>query len=253
MDAFGLHYEDQGGGPSTLVFLHYFAGSSRSWTHIVPALSARHRCIAIDLPGFGNTLPLSNFSVQAMADAIAAFTLSGDLRRYILIGHSMGGKIAMACSAAKPPGLVGVILVAPSPPTPEPMEEHERNRLLTSHRDRASAEKTLQSITRFTLTKEDTAICIDDNLRTSALAWHWWLASGSRENIASKIGDISCPVLVLGGTLDPVIPPHVIVTEVTSRMPTARYIQVNGAGHLLPFEAPQQLASAIQSFAGQYS
>ncbi len=253
MDAFELHHQSLGGGEPALVFLHYFAGSSRSWKHVAHALTARHRCVTIDLPGFGNTPPLSNFSVQAVADAIAAFILHSDLGPYILVGHSMGGKLAMACATGRPSGLEGVILVAPSPPTPEPMEEQERNRLLASHGDRASAEMTLQFITRRPVTEEDKVICIDDNLRTSALAWHWWLASGSRENIASEIDRIACPVLVLGGTLDPVIPSHVITAQVTSRMPTSRYVQISGAGHLLPFEAPQELAGAIQAFAGQYS
>ncbi|WP_441985815.1 alpha/beta fold hydrolase [Microvirga sp. 2YAF29] len=253
MDALELHHQDQGAGSPALVFLHYFAGSARSWNHVVRSLAAGHRCGTVDLPGFGSTPPLPDFSVQAMAEAIAAFILSCDLGQYILIGHSMGGKLAMACAAQKPPGLAGLVLVAPSPPTPEPMEEYERDRLLTTHGDLASAERTLQSIARRPLSEEDKAICIDDNLRTSALAWHWWLASGSRENIAPEIAQITCPVLVLGGTLDPVIPPHVITTQVTSRMPAARYVQISGAGHLVPFEAPQELAGAIQAFAGQPS
>jgi pimeloyl-ACP methyl ester carboxylesterase len=251
MDDFELHYDDRGGGSTALVFLHYFAGSARSWVHVINALGGQHRCICIDLPGFGSTPPLSAFSVRAMADAIAAFTLRRSLKDYILIGHSMGGKLAMACAIKRPPDLKGLILVAPSPPSPEPMDEDERNRLLSSYGDRASAEQTLQTITRHSLTAEDKAICIDDNLRTSASAWHWWLASGSREDITSEVRDIVCPVLVLGGTLDPVIPPHVITTQVTSRMPTAKYIQINGAGHLLPFEAAQELSREVHSFAEQ--
>lgn len=252
MDAFELHHEDQGSGSPALVFLHYFAGSSRSWVHVAHALSPRHHCVTIDLPGFGNTPPLPDFNVRGVADAIAACIHHYDFGQYILIGHSMGGKLAMACAAENPDSLAGLILVAPSPPTPEPMEENERQRLLASHGDRAAAEQTLRSIARLPLTEEDKAICIDDNLRTSAPAWEWWLASGSREDIAPEIDKIACPVLVLGGTLDPVIPPQVITTQVTSRIPTARYTQISGAGHLLPFEAPQDLADAIQAFAEQH-
>jgi pimeloyl-ACP methyl ester carboxylesterase len=251
MDEFELHYDEQGSGSPALVFLHYFAGSSRSWIHVVDALAGKHRCVSIDLPGFGLTPPLSAYNVQAMADAIAAFIRRRDLGRYILIGHSMGGKLAMACAVEKPPGLTGLILVAPSPPSPEPMEEDERKRLLSSHGDRASAEQTLQIIIRRPLSAEDKAICIDDNLRTSASGWDWWLASGSREDISSEVGGIACPVIVLGGTLDPVIPPHVITTRVTSRMTSANYIQIDGAGHLLPFEAPQEVGREIHSFAEQ--
>jgi pimeloyl-ACP methyl ester carboxylesterase len=251
MDDFELHYDDRGSGSPALVFLHYFAGSSRSWVHVVDALVGQHRCISIDLPGFGSTPPLSALSVQAMADTIAGFVSRRGFADYILIGHSMGGKLAMACAVERPPGLKGLILVAPSPPSPEPMEEDERNRLLSTHGDRASAERTVQIISRRPLTAEDKATCIDDNLRTSASAWHWWLASGSREDITFEVGDIACPVLVLGGTLDPVIPPQVITTQVTSRLTTAKYIQIDGAGHLLPFEAPQELSREVHSFSQQ--
>jgi pimeloyl-ACP methyl ester carboxylesterase len=253
MNAFEPHYDDQGSGSSALVFLHYFAGSSRSWVHIVHSLSSRHRCIAIDLPGFGNTPPLPDFSVEAVADAVAAFIQRRNLSQYILIGHSMGGKLAMACASKNPVGLTGLILVAPSPPTPEPMEESERHRLLNTHGEYAAAEQTLQSITRRSLSAEDKAICIDDNIQTSAPAWDWWLTSGSRENIVSEIGNIDCPVLVVGGTLDPVISPQVITTQVIPTIPTAKYNQISGAGHLVPFEAPQELADAIQTFAEQHT
>jgi pimeloyl-ACP methyl ester carboxylesterase len=252
MNAFEFHNEDQGSGAPALVFLHYFAGSSRSWVHIVNSLSSRHRCIPIDLPGFANTPPLPDFSVEAVSDAVAAFIQRRNLSQYILIGHSMGGKLAMACASKKPIGLVGLVLVAPSPPTPEPMEESERHRLLNSHGDYAAAEQTLQSITQRSLTAEDKSICIDDNIRTSLPAWVWWLTSGSRENIVPEIRNIDCPVLVVGGTLDPVISPQVITTQITPIIPTAKYNQISGAGHLLPFEAPRELADTIQTFAERY-
>jgi pimeloyl-ACP methyl ester carboxylesterase len=251
MNEVDIHFEDQGSGSPALVFLHYFAGSSRSWLHVAGELAKTHRCISVDLPGFGSTPPLSEFSVQVMADALEGLIRRLKLEHYILIGHSMSGKLAMACATDGPTELKGLILVAPSPPSPEPMDEAERSRLLASHGDRASAEQTLREITRRPLTAEDKSVCIDDNLRTSSAAWHWWLSSGSRENIASDVGRIACPVLVLGGTLDPVIPPHVITTQVTSRITAAIYTQINGAGHLLPFEAPLEVSDAIQSFASQ--
>ena len=213
-----LHLQDQGSGTPALVFLHYFAGSLRSWLHVTGDLSRTFRCLRIDIPGFGRSAPLPAYSVDAVAQVVATLIAGLRLDSYVLVGHSMGGKLALACAAANPPGLAGLVLVAPSPPSPEPMDEGERSRLLATHGDRASAEQTVRTITRRPIPTEDVAICVEDNLLTSPEAWHWWLAQGSREDITAEAGRVACPVLVLGGSDDPVIPPHVIAAEVMPRL-----------------------------------
>src|SRR5215207_8184073 len=126
-----LYLEEGGAGSPALVFLHYFAGSSRSWDHVSDALSRSSRCVRFDLPGFGRSPPPPAYSVHKVAHLVSAEITRLHLDHYVVVGHSMGGKIAMACAVAQPRGLAGLILVAPSPPSPEPMDELERRRLLT--------------------------------------------------------------------------------------------------------------------------
>ena len=243
-----LYHEDQGAGSPALVFLHYFAGSLRSWVHVAGDLSHTYRCLRIDLPGFGRSPPPPSFSVNAISGTIGQHIVGRRLGTYVLVGHSMGGKLALACAADPPPGLAGVVLVAPSPPTPEPMDEKERSRLLATHGDQASAEQTLRTITRRPISAEDADICIADNLTTSAEAWHWWLAQGSRETIAAQAEQVACPILVMGGSEDPVIAPAVIQTEVMPQLADASRVEIAGAGHLLPFEAAKEVADNIRTF-----
>jgi pimeloyl-ACP methyl ester carboxylesterase len=248
MSEANLYLEDQGIGSPALIFLHYFAGSSRSWAHVAERVSTAHRCLRIDVPGFGRSRPLSTYGVEEVAQVITGAVAGLRLERFVLVGHSMGGKLAMACAVAQPPGLVGLILVAPSPPSPEPMDEQVRSNLLTSHGDRTSAEHTLHSITRRSLSAEDFATCIADNLLTSAEAWRWWLTRGSREDITVKVSRIVCPVLVLAGSEDPVIPPHVVESQVTPKFANAKCVQIVGCGHLLPLEAAPDVSLAIEGF-----
>ena len=243
-----LHLEDQGSGTPALVFLHYFAGSLRSWIHVAGDLSRTFRCLRIDIPGFGRSAPLLAYSVDTVAQVVATLIAGLRLDSYVLVGHSMGGKLALACAAANPLGLAGLILVAPSPPSPEPMDEGERGRLLATHGDRASAERTVRMIARRPIPMADVAICVEDNLLTSPEAWNWWLAQGSREDITAEAGRVACPVLVLGGSDDPVIPPQVIAAEVMPRLADASRIEIAGAGHLLPLEAAQEVGDAIRTF-----
>ena len=234
MDEPKLSVEDQGGGSPALVFLHYFAGSSRSWRHVVDQAANAGRCVRLDVPGFGGSPPLTAYSVQGVAQAIGAAIAPMRLQSYLLLGHSMGGKLALAMALARPPGLAGLVLVAPSPPSPEPMDERER---------------TLQTITRRPLPADDVAACIADNLRTSPEGWRWWLEGGSREDITAEVKEIAYPVLVLGGSDDPVIPPRVIAAQVMSVLPNAQRQEIPGAGHLLPLEAAQEVGLAIGAFA----
>jgi pimeloyl-ACP methyl ester carboxylesterase len=245
------YLEDQGSGSPALVFLHYFAGSLRSWVHVSGELLSTFRCVRVDLPGFGHSAPLPAYSVHAAAQAVAQLIADLRLDRYILVGHSMGGKLALSCAAAAPSGLAGLVLVAPSPPSPEPMDERERSRLLATYGDRASAEQTVRRITRRPISTEDVAVCVADNLLTSPEAWHWWLAQGSREDITAQARRVACPVLVLGGSDDPVIAPSVITGEIMPWLVDASRTEISGAGHLLPLEAPQEVRDAIRSFVTQ--
>jgi len=248
MSQFFVHDEVQGSGSPALVFLHYFAGSLRSWTHIRENVSDTFRCLSVDLPGFGRSTPLPAYSVHAVADEVARLTADRRLGSYVLVGHSMGGKIALSCAASAPPGLAGLVLVAPSPPSPEPMDENERDRLLASHGDCRSAEEPLRTITKRPILAEDAAICIADNVLTSLKAWRWWLAEGSREDITERARQVPCPVLVLGGSADPVIAPSVIASDVMPWLADASRVEIAGAGHLLPLEAPQEVGDAIRTF-----
>jgi pimeloyl-ACP methyl ester carboxylesterase len=202
----------------------------------------------LDLPGFGRSAPLPFYNVHAVAQVVAALAEGLQPDHYVLVGHSMGGKLALACAAESPPGLAGLVLVAPSPPSPEPMDEGERNHLLATHGDRAAAEQTLRTITRRPIPAEDVEVCIADNLLTSPEAWRWWLAQGSREDITPQARQVACPVLVLGGSDDPVIAPSVIAGDIMPWLADASHIEVEGAGHLLPLEAVQEVGDAIRTF-----
>jgi len=105
-------------------------------------LATTRSCIAVDLPGFGRSAPLATYTLDTMADAVEALVCSLGLNEYLLAGHSMSGKIAAVIAARRPPALRGLVLVAPSPPTPEPMDEAKRNRALNSHGSRRVVSQT---------------------------------------------------------------------------------------------------------------
>jgi len=250
----GLHVEERGRGRGhgepTLVFLHYFGGSSRAWTYVAAALDSDYRCVMPDLRGFGDSDPLpADFSIADAADDVIGLVHAMQIQRYVLIGHSMGGKIAMAVAARQPIGLAALVLLAPSPPTPEPIEESERAHLLATHGDRFAVEQTARDIVAQPLPALVFEQVVQDSLRSSRAAWKWWIESGSRETITAELKRINGWVSVRSGALDTVIPAAVVEREVVRRIAGVTMSVAENCGHLLPLEAPALVAQYVRSVA----
>ncbi len=250
-----LNIIERGKGTPSLIFLHYFGGSSASWSEVITQLQETAHCIAPDLPGFGESEPIVERTVEAVAAIIAEMIRQLDLQHYILVGHSMGGKVALALAATQPPGLQSLILLAPSPPTPEPIAASERSRLLQTHGNRSAAEETAHKITAQGLSEDAFERVVQDNLRSSQEAWQAWLECGSRQDISAAITTITVPVLVIVGAEDAVIPQALLQQEVVAPLTernsagtaNAQLVVVPNVGHLLPIEAPQAIADLIQA------
>ncbi len=242
-----LAVEDVGTGPTALIFLHYYAGSSRAWTEVVGHLKQFYRCVAPDLRGFGASADAaSGYTLDDGANDIAALVETLALDRYIFVGHSMGGKIALTLAARQPKGLRGLVLLAPSPPTPEPIADEDRQRLLDGYGQREQAESTAKGITAQPLSPDVLEQVIVDNLRSSHQAWIAWLERGSHEDIADRMPQLQVPVVVVVGEEDVTIPLDVQRREVLARLPQAHLHTVAQAAHLLPLEAPLAVMRAIQ-------
>ena len=140
------------------------------------------------------------------------------------------------------------MLVAPSPPTPEPMEAAARERLLHCHGDRGAAEETVRWISLHTLAPEAFERCVEDQLASSPANWSWWLERGSREDLSSRIGRLLLPALAIASADEPVLPASVVEAEVMPHLAVARVATLDRAGHLMPLEAPAEIAELIGSF-----
>ncbi len=105
-----VHYRIAGKGRA-IVLLHGFLGSMYIWENLLLALSKRYKVVLIDLPGHGKT---ENFGyvhkMDLMAEAVKAVLHELQLRRYVLIGHSMGGYVTMAFAEKYMDNLRGVVL-----------------------------------------------------------------------------------------------------------------------------------------------
>ena len=237
-----------------LIFLHYFGGSSRTWTEVINHLSVDYRCIAPDLRGFGDSdAPTNGYAVNDYADDIAALIARMNVKNYVLVGHSMGGKIALALAARRLIGLRSLVLLAPSPPTPEPMPNDARARLLATHGDRQAAEETLRKITAHPLPACIFHRTVEDCLRSALPAWRAWLERGSREDISADATNVNVPTVVVAGGADEPLTAEFLRREVVERVVGAQLTTLPGVKHLLPLEDSLKTAELINDHCQQTS
>ncbi len=234
----------------TLIFLHFFGSSGREYSPVIDLLSPRYQCIAPDLRGFGdNSAPAeTDFSVDAMTDDIARLLTEYD-GPFVVIGHSMSGKVALNLASRQPNGLLGLVLLAPSPPSPEPMDDTERYRLLTTHGQRSAAEETLKKITAAPISEAYQEIILSDDLRSLPVAWAAWLERGSREDVSDRMPWVQVPVQIVLGSKDDHITPELMRKTVLNHFPDAQLTIIDGAAHVLPLEKPAEVARIVDTFA----
>ena len=245
-----LHVEDHGAEPAALVFLHYWGGSSRTWHHVAKALAKDFRTVAVDQRGWGRSdKPDHGYDIPCLADDARGVIEALGLDRYVLVGHSMGGKVAQLLASRRPLGLEGLVLVAPSPPVPMNLPLDVRQGMVAAYASRDSIITTVTQVLAGTpLNSDDLEMVVSDSLRGAAAAKAAWPLAASQEDISSVVGNITVPTLVISGEEDRVDPPAVLKRELLSRIPQARLSLLSGIGHLSPLEAPGDVTRLIRTF-----
>lgn len=246
----GINVQQQGSGELALVFLHYYGGSSRTWESVTSQLADHYRTVAIDHRGWGlSDAPESGYRIEDLARDAEGVISALKLKRYILVGHSMGGKVAQLMASRRPEGLEGLILIAPSPPSPMVLSSDDRDRLSSAYNSRESVGFVIDNVlTARPLSPALREQVIEDSLRASAGAKAGWPGIAISEDITREVASINVPVRVISGELDRVDTPETLQRELLPRIPHASMIIIPDTGHLSPLESPGEIARCISSF-----
>lgn len=242
----GLAGEERGSG-TPLVLLHGVGLDRRMWDRCRPALEARHRVRALDLPGHGGSPGAARGTT--LSD-LARDVLASIDRPAHLVGFSLGALVATEAALQDRRSVASLTVVSSVALRSAPEREAVRHRLHTAREDFVASadaaverwftpewraqEPQLAEAVRSTLLRQDPA---------SYLACYEVFANADAE-LWPRLGTVGCPTLAVTGSEDPGSTPA-MTQKFARAVPGARYTFVPGARHLLPLEAPGALTDEI--------
>lgn len=241
--------------PVDIVFLHGLGLCASSFDALRDALGPQVRCHCLDLPGFGTQHDADDISMAAMLEATIAAIAARRLANWILVGHSLGGRVATLLAARAEQGdprlcgLGGLVLLAGSPPAPEPIEEDRRQTMLgwldALSIAREDARRFVEQNTAAPLPASVRECAVDAVCASSPAAWRYWLEQGSREDLRAVIGRIEVPTLILAGSEDEDLGRQAQQRLNVPHFKRCELVEIEAAAHFLMLEAPAAVAGHI--------
>jgi pimeloyl-ACP methyl ester carboxylesterase len=239
----------QGTGPA-LVFLHYWGGSARTWNLVVDRLAGRDM-LTLDFRGWSRSRNISGpYTLRRLADDTLAVIADAGVTDYVLVGHSMGGKVAQMVAATRPAGLRGIVLVgsAPAKPAAQITPAYQEALSHAYDSDKSVAQARDHILTATELPPSIKAQIATDSRASADAARTKWPLHGIAEDITEQTRRIRVPALVVAGENDHVEPVGVLRDNLVPYLSQAGLIVLPATGHLIPLEAPAGLADAITAF-----
>ena len=238
------------GSRETLLLLHGFTQTGRSWDGVIASLPPEsYRATAPDLRGHGQAAARRPVTFEAcLADLLAIAP-----RRFDLAGYSMGGRLALALALAAPERVSGLTLVSTSAGLTDAGERarrRERDEALAEKLERDGLEPFVRDWSAQPLFAGQPAavrrLADADRLRNDAAGLAASLRGmgvGSMEPLWPRLGELRMPVIVVAGARDG---RYVEIGQrLVAAMAQARLTIVPDAGHALTLEAPAAVAAAI--------
>lgn len=246
----------------TLLILHGCTGHARSWDTFATAMTDRYRVLALDQRGHGETewAAPSAYTNAHMVSDVGEFVGALGLQRIALLGLSMGGRVAIHYAGGRPAELDRLVIVDIGPETggsgsariqsgvqsndtfdsledafaqaratnSRPPEEHQRYRITHNLMQIPNGRWTY---------RYDKALRDPSNPRPRPSPEEGWTA----------VRNINVPTLVLRGELSDILAREIAERMVTE-IPDARLVEVEGSGHPIPLDRPDEFAAAVRTF-----
>lgn len=260
-------YLERGRGDEALLLLHGIGGCADVWEPQLDVFSARYRVIAWYMPGYGGSAPLPDMSFPALADALEMLLDALQPKRVHLVGHSMGGMVALEFLRHRAAKLASVCLYATNPGIAQPETPEARE----AARDRAEEffRRRVGPIDAGMSMREMAETLLDRLLAPNASKFARTAAVESVSAVPPEVyrsaircflsfdgtdvvPAIALPTLVIAGGEDVTMPPS-IVEAMARQISGARYEVIPRVGHLANLEDPPAFNRVLKDFLASVS
>ena len=216
-----------------IVLVHGLGVSSRYMVPLGSRLAGHRRVYALDLLGYGHSArPDHALSVAELAAVLAAWMRAVGLERAVFLGHSLGCQVVVALAARYPEYVERAVLACPTMDPGAPAAYQQVARLI------------------WDAPREPPALCLlatADYLRAGPWRMAQTLQAALHDPLAGHLPAVRCPVLVVAGSRDPVVPAG-WAAEVARRLPHGRLAVIRGAAHAVNYSHPAALTRVVLRF-----
>jgi 2-succinyl-6-hydroxy-2,4-cyclohexadiene-1-carboxylate synthase len=233
----------------TVVLLHGFTHTGRSWDPVVARLGERYRALAPDIRGHGTAADARPVGLAECEADVAAPAPE----RFALAGYSMGGRLALHVALSRPGRVEALVLVGTTPGIADPLERAARAREdaeLAEAIERSTIETFAERWGRNPLFKGQPAAVAEaahtDRLRngTTGMADALrGLGQGACEPVWGRLGELRMPVVLMVGERDAKY--RKVAERMAAAIRQAEMLVVPAVGHAVHLEAPEIVAQAI--------
>lgn len=238
-----------------LVFLHGIGGRASGWAPIQQACAqAGYTSLAWDMPGYGDSPTITPYDFDGLADALAALMDTHGLQKALLVGHSLGGMVALHMWARHPQRVGGLVLAASSPAFGHGSGDFQQSfiaqRLAPIEAGHSMAEVANTLVPSMVAPGFDgPGLAQAQSCMGSVTPAAYKAALGALVQFEQRaaLPTITVPTLCIAGEHDRTAAPSV-VQRMADKIPNAQYLCLSGVGHLLTFEQPQSFAQALLDF-----
>lgn len=248
----GLAWREAGSGPA-VVFLHGLGLTRTGWEPQLRDLGRDHRCVAWDMPGYGESHAMSQMSFEAISDEVVRLLDLIGVRRADLVGLSFGGMHALH-TALHHPGRVRRMVVAGTSPAfgLDGTDPHEWRLARLARIDAGEtpadiATDVLASVAGPGLDPNVLADLAASFARIPADGLRSACELLTRHDLRGDLGAIGAPTLVVVGEHD-IETPIRYAEALVAGIPSARLAVMDGVGHLAPSEAPVRFNRLVRDF-----
>ena len=256
-----------------MLFVHGFANDAHVWDDIAPVVAPHYRVIALDMRGHGDSgrAPDGRYDLDALCDDLECALADLDIERFVLVGHSLGGRVSMRYAGRHADQLAGLVLVDTAPE----FDPRGTTRIVT---DAQKGDRTFASVGDYELVLgHQYPVTPPAILSRLARSWlrarsdgryelkldegflraHAEISDEEAERLETEeskqlwqaLEGLRCPVLVMRGAASDIIAPDTADRMVDEVLSNGTLEIIAQAGHSVMLDNPEAFEQALSRFA----